>query len=207
MPALSRSAVRSVCSPNSSPGIAASCWPSMSASRPWPARGGAAPVWRRCVSRRCAFPNSLPDGSFDLIVASEVGYYWSLADLHRATDWMLAAARPEATLLLVHWTAPVHDYPLTGDTVHEQIGRHAQTAGFVNTRSEREPEYRPRCVAAKAGRTSGNRALEPPNCLTFWPSGPGSRERNRSERPEVATRSAAVRTVRRASQSQDRAAQ
>ena len=87
-------------------------------------------------------PEQLPDGSFDLVVASEVGYYWSLADLHRATDWMLSAARPEATLLLVHWTAPVHDYPLTGDTVHEQIGRRAQAAGFVNARSEREPEYR-----------------------------------------------------------------
>ena len=87
-------------------------------------------------------PEQVPDGSFDLVVASEVGYYWSLADLHRAADWMLGAARPAATLLLVHWTAPVHDYPLTGDTVHEQIGQRAQAAGFVNTRSEREPEYR-----------------------------------------------------------------
>ena len=56
---------------------------------------------------------------FDLILVSEVGYYWSPEDLQRSADLMLQALRPGGQLLLVHWTPLVHDYPLTGDDVHE----------------------------------------------------------------------------------------
>ena len=64
-------------------------------------------------------PADFPAQAFDLILLSEVGYYWSPADLTRAADRMVAALAPGGQLLLVHWTAPVHDYPLTGDDVHE----------------------------------------------------------------------------------------
>ncbi len=64
-------------------------------------------------------PDEFPSQQFDLIVLSEVGYYWSPADLARAADQLVAGLRPGGQLLLVHWTAPVHDYPLTGDDVHE----------------------------------------------------------------------------------------
>ena len=52
------------------------------------------------------------------MVLSEVGYYWSPADLARAADLLVAGLVPGGQLLLVHWTPPVHDYPLTGDDVH-----------------------------------------------------------------------------------------
>jgi len=64
-------------------------------------------------------PNAVPPGGFDLIALSEVGYYWSLADLHRSLDWMFGALRSAGHLVLVHWTPVVADYPLTGDEVHE----------------------------------------------------------------------------------------
>ncbi|WP_310395919.1 SAM-dependent methyltransferase [Hymenobacter sp.] len=64
-------------------------------------------------------PEEFPDQLFDLILVSEVGYYWSAADLARAAGQLVAALRPGGQLLLVHWTPPVHDYPLTGDDVHE----------------------------------------------------------------------------------------
>ena len=64
-------------------------------------------------------PEEFPAQAFDLILVSEVGYYWSAADLARAAGRILGGLRPGGQLLLVHWTAPVHDYPLTGDDVHE----------------------------------------------------------------------------------------
>ncbi|GAA4032565.1 class I SAM-dependent methyltransferase [Hymenobacter glaciei] len=64
-------------------------------------------------------PEEFPPQQFDLILLSEVGYYWSSADLARAADQLLAALNPGGQLLLVHWTPPVHDYPLTGDDVHQ----------------------------------------------------------------------------------------
>ncbi|WP_210520713.1 SAM-dependent methyltransferase [Hymenobacter terricola] len=64
-------------------------------------------------------PEEFPSQQLNLIVLSEVGYYWSPADLARAADQIVAGLLPGGQLLLVHWTPPVHDYPLTGDDVHE----------------------------------------------------------------------------------------
>ena len=64
-------------------------------------------------------PEAFPAQQFDLILLSEVGYYWSPADLARAADLLIAGLKPGGQLLLVHWTPPVHDYPLTGDDVHQ----------------------------------------------------------------------------------------
>lgn len=68
-----------------------------------------------------SIPDQFPDDRFDLIVLSEVGYYLSMDDLHRARQRMLDRLEPGGHLLLVHWTPVVHDYPLTGDQVHEQF--------------------------------------------------------------------------------------
>lgn len=69
--------------------------------------------------RKMQVPGEFPEGQFDLILLSEVGYYWAPADLARAADLMLAALPTGAQLLLVHWTPVVPDYPQTGDEVHE----------------------------------------------------------------------------------------
>lgn len=68
--------------------------------------------------QRMRIPEEEPAGSFDLIVVSEVGYYWSREDLERAMTMLAAHHLGGGHLLLVHWTPPVHDYPLTGDEVH-----------------------------------------------------------------------------------------
>ena len=64
-------------------------------------------------------PDQFPDGRFDLILVSEVGYYWSPADFAAAQAAILEHLEPGGQLMLVHWTPPVHDYPLTGDEVHD----------------------------------------------------------------------------------------
>lgn len=66
-------------------------------------------------------PEAFPDETFDLVLLSEVGYYWSRRDLGRARRRITACLAPQGHLLLVHWTPYVEDYPLTGDAVHEHF--------------------------------------------------------------------------------------
>jgi hypothetical protein len=58
---------------------------------------------------------------FDLIIVSEVGYYWSRDELNAAQESIEEELEAGGHLVLVHWTPPVLDYPLTGDEVHESF--------------------------------------------------------------------------------------
>ena len=64
-------------------------------------------------------PQEFPDKSFDLIVLSEVGYYWCREDLEKAQNLMLDRLRPQGHLLLVHWIVDARVLPLTGNQVHD----------------------------------------------------------------------------------------
>lgn len=91
---------------------------------------------RRCATlpqvefQQLRLPEEFPaETSFNLIVLSEVGYYWAAPDLARAAELLLTTLVPGGQLLLVHWTPPVHDYPLTGDEVHDFFLQKAQAGG------------------------------------------------------------------------------
>lgn len=102
----------------------------------------------RCASlqqvefARMQVPDETPEGAFDLILVSEVGYYWSRADLARAARWMLGALRPAGSLVLVHWTPEVPDYPLSGDDVHEYFLGLAAAGEIHHLHGERHAQYR-----------------------------------------------------------------
>ncbi len=66
-----------------------------------------------------AVPGEYPEGSFDLTIVSEVGYYLSFKDLEQLALLIRQHTVPEGQLLLVHWLPVVEDYPLTGDQVHD----------------------------------------------------------------------------------------
>ena len=68
-------------------------------------------------------PELFPTASFDLIVLSEVGYYWSWEDLHKAQSSIVEGLRPQGHLLLVHWTVDRGILPLTGNEVHDDFLR------------------------------------------------------------------------------------
>lgn len=88
-------------------------------------------------------PEEFPAQQFDLILLSEVGYYWSHEDLARATDQLIAGLLSGGQLLLVHWTPPVHDYPLTGDDVHEFFLKKAADDGLLrHLTGQRHSTYR-----------------------------------------------------------------
>jgi LmbE family N-acetylglucosaminyl deacetylase len=66
---------------------------------------------------------AFPSGFFDLVVLSEVGYYFDPADFERVLDSIEVALGDAGTLLACHWRHPVADYPVGGDAVHEAIRR------------------------------------------------------------------------------------
>jgi SAM-dependent methyltransferase len=88
--------------------------------------------------QRRAIPAEWPPGQFDLIVFSELLYYFAGDDLSRVLDLGVAALRPGGSLLAVHWRHPVTDYPRSGDDVHERLASHSGLARLVD---HREPDF------------------------------------------------------------------
>ncbi len=87
------------------------------------------------------FPHESPPAKFDLILVSEVGYYWCPADLQTAQQQILELLEPGGNLLLVHWLPRTPDYPLTGDEVHESFLAFAP-ARLQHCHAHRTPQYR-----------------------------------------------------------------
>lgn len=78
----------------------------------------------------------LPDvdiaGPFDLIVLSEVLYYFTVPALIRLGKRLTHAASPGAEVIVVHWTGKT-DYPLSGDRVMDLFPSmlHATVRGCI----------------------------------------------------------------------------
>jgi hypothetical protein len=68
-----------------------------------------------------AIPEEWPEGPFDLVVLSEIAYYFDRPTLEVIVDRILATTGPEATVIAVHWRGPT-DYPLSGDQAHAVLG-------------------------------------------------------------------------------------
>ena len=71
--------------------------------------------------RLMQIPREFPEPNFDLILISEVGYYLSAEDWKTAFEKIAGHLKPQGNAVLVHWTPPVHDYPQTGDEVHDEF--------------------------------------------------------------------------------------
>ena len=76
------------------------------------------------VERR-SIPHDWPSGTFDLIVFSELLYYFDDADLAAVLRHGTGALRPDGHLLAVHWRHPAPRHPRTGDDVHLTLAAHA----------------------------------------------------------------------------------
>jgi SAM-dependent methyltransferase len=86
-------------------------------------------------------PDNFPDEYFDLIVLSEVGYYWSWSDLIKAQRSILDRLRSQGQLILVHWTVDARVLPLTGDLVHDAFIE-LVPARFKHLKSLTQEKYR-----------------------------------------------------------------
>ena len=88
-------------------------------------------------------PDDFPDDRFDLVVMSEVAYYWSPDDLQCATTRVISSLVPGGLWLMVHWTPLVEDYPQTGDAVHDAVlERSARVGDLRHLSGWRRPSYR-----------------------------------------------------------------
>lgn len=81
--------------------------------------------------RQGAIPGDWPSGPFDLIVFSEVLYYFAGGELDLVLDRGVASLRPGGSLLAVHWRHPVADYPRGGDDVHRVLAARRDLARRV----------------------------------------------------------------------------
>ncbi|MCD9028131.1 nodulation S family protein [Luteimonas sp. BDR2-5] len=74
-------------------------------------------------ARQARHPDDWPDGRFDLIVFSEVGYYLDAATLSRMAARLRASLRDGGVLVACHWLAPFREAPLSGRDVHRLLRR------------------------------------------------------------------------------------
>jgi len=86
-------------------------------------------------------PEQYPEEMFDLVLVSEVGYYWCWEDLQKAKQCILEHLEPGGHLLLVHWTEYARDYPLNGDQVHDSFMELTPTK-LRHLKGQREEQYR-----------------------------------------------------------------
>ena len=85
-------------------------------------------------------PAEAPQETFDLVLLSEVVYYWDSEDIVRLGDWLRGAVRSGGHVLLVHWIGET-DYPKSGDDAVAEL--HAALADRVSVeRSDRHEAYR-----------------------------------------------------------------
>jgi len=84
------------------------------------ARARLAPRTRVSVEQ-LDLPSQWPDGTFDLVVVSELGYFLSPADLELLVDRAAGSLAVGGVLVLCHWRHPVVGWPLGGPAVHEMF--------------------------------------------------------------------------------------
>ena len=71
--------------------------------------------------RLAEVPADWPEGLFDLVVVSEIGYFLSPRDLDDLAERIRESLTPDGVLLLCHWRHPVVGWVLNGGQVHAAV--------------------------------------------------------------------------------------
>jgi predicted TPR repeat methyltransferase len=95
--------------------------------------------YKHVVVERRTLPEQMPDGPFDLIVASEILYYYTREEMLAALRTFERELARGGVLLAVHWRRETRTYPLQGDEVHELLLGHTR---LHNSKTNVEPDYR-----------------------------------------------------------------
>lgn len=90
---------------------------------------------------KAKFPEDLAQEKFDLVIVSEVAYYLSNEDWQIAMNKFLKIIPVNGHILLCHWLPEVHDYPQTGDQVHNSFAKFMDRK-MKNVFNTREENYR-----------------------------------------------------------------
>jgi SAM-dependent methyltransferase len=86
-----------------------------------------------------SLPQVIPGGEFDLLVFSDIGYYFTAPDLRVVGLELLRRLSRPAVFLAVHWLGVSKDHLLSGDRVHEVL---AELPGMKLAESSRHASFR-----------------------------------------------------------------
>ncbi|MFF7590437.1 SAM-dependent methyltransferase [Kitasatospora purpeofusca] len=89
------------------------------------------------VERR-VLPDDWPRETFDLVVLSELLYYFTAVDTADILERAVRSLEPGGTLELVHWRHPVADHARRAGAVHEQARSHP---ALVRIAAHTEPDF------------------------------------------------------------------
>lgn len=87
--------------------------------------------WPHVRIEERAIPHEWPSGTFDLIVLSEIAYYFDEATLGDIVRRVVGSTSLGAHVVGVHWRGET-DYPLSGDRSHELISQEEHLQSFVH---------------------------------------------------------------------------
>lgn len=92
------------------------------------------------VEVRCAsLADTLPARDVDLLLLSEVGYYFEAEDWERLLNTLLSCVQRGCTVLAVHWLGSSEDHCMSGDEVHSLLRAHHS---LQLEHEERYPNFR-----------------------------------------------------------------
>lgn len=91
--------------------------------------------------RRAEVPRDWPQGTYDLVVLSEVLYFLEPDELRETARLVARDLASRGTVLLVNWLGPC-DRTLTGDAAAELFARCAATHGLARAPGTRTDLYR-----------------------------------------------------------------
>ena len=92
------------------------------------------------VEVRCAaLPEGTPAKDFDVLVLSEIGYYFTPQDWQRVSAALINPIPRGATVLAAHWLGHSQDHRMSGDEVHEILLSHTM---LRIEHTERHPNMR-----------------------------------------------------------------
>ena len=85
-----------------------------------------------------ALPEGTPAKDFDLLVLSEIGYYFTPQDWQRVSAALINSIPQGAIVLAAHWLGHSQDHRISGDEVHEILLSHAK---LRIEHTERQPKH------------------------------------------------------------------
>lgn len=91
------------------------------------------------IIKEGALPADIPAGTFDLIVFSEVGYYFKKPQLRSVIDQLMSCLESEGIFLAAHWLGTSPDHILDGNEVHEIV---SSTKGLIHDHAEHHFGFR-----------------------------------------------------------------
>ncbi|GAA3035799.1 bifunctional PIG-L family deacetylase/class I SAM-dependent methyltransferase [Microbacterium dextranolyticum] len=81
-------------------------------------------------------PDQWPEGRFDLIVVSEIAYYWSEHALAEAVTRIDESLTQDGAIVVCHWRRPIDDAAVSADAVHAAFRAWPHWRSLVHHREE-----------------------------------------------------------------------